>query len=259
MTTFRFVRTGARWLACTGALTFIPWPPGAPARPPSGGTLSAQAPVPPSIPPVPPGTSPQPGAPPTVPVAPRPPKPANAPDRLMTAQQLAFAAYPELRTQGLQIRVDESASGSTVTFGFATTDRDTILAVSRPREAQLVIEASFDAQNALSRALLRGTLAHTKERRQLKALTTGLADALDAGGAAFGPAKSAALLQQLDLTSLTPVLGALAVQSATFQQDASDDGIYWRVAATGAAGESLTLGFEPYQGRLVRFARGGGL
>jgi hypothetical protein len=225
--------------------------------PPSGGRLFAQQ-APPQIPAVPPGTQPRPGAPVAPPVQPRPPKPADAPDRLIAVQQLALVAYPELRTQGLQLRVDESGAASTITIGFATQDRDTILAVSRPREAQLVVEATFDPHNALTRALLRGTLAHTAERRRVKALTTGLADALDAGGAAFGPSKRAVLLQQVDLKSLTPMLGTLAVQSATLQQDASDDGIYWQVAATGTGGEALTLGFEPYAGRLVRVVRGGG-
>jgi hypothetical protein len=223
---------------------------------PAGGTTHAQA-LPatqalPGAPTAPPVVS----SPPVSPTPLYPPLPADRPERLMAAQQLALTAYPELRARGLQLRVEESVAGPTVTIGFAARDRDTVLAVSRPREAQLVIEATFDPQNALTQALLRGTLAHTKERRDLKALTIGLADALDAQGAAFGPANRAALLQQLDLPSLRPLLGALTVQTAEFHQDATDDGVFWQVAATGAGGESLTLGFEPYAGRLVRVSRG---
>jgi hypothetical protein len=184
--------------------------------------------------------------------------PGDRPERLMAAQQLAMAAYPELRTQGLQLRVEESGSASTITIGFAERDRDTVLALSRPRAAMLVIEATFDAANTLTRALLRGTLAHTAERRRVKALTTGVAQTLDAEGAAFGPTQQVALLDTLDLAGLRPFTGAVAVQGAVFQRDASDDGVFWQVAATTATGEAVTLGFEPYAGRLVRFARGGG-
>jgi hypothetical protein len=184
--------------------------------------------------------------------------PGDRPERLMAAQQLAMAAYPELRTQGLQLRVDESASATTITIGFAERDRDTVLAVSRPREAMLVIEATFDPSQTLTRALLRGTLAHTAERRRVKALTTGVAQTLAAEGAAFGPTHQAALLDTIDLARLRPFTGAVAVQGAVFLRDASDDGVFWQVAATTATGEAVTLGFEPYAGRLVRFARGGG-
>ena len=74
-----------------------------------------------------------------------------------------------------------------------------------------MIEAGFDALDAVHTALLRGTLAHTKERREMKAQTSGIAAALDAAGAKFGPAKRAALLQQLDLTSLAPLVGTVSV------------------------------------------------
>lgn len=223
-----------------------------------GRSLSAQQPTPPQIPAVPPGTQPQPGAPTSPPAAPPLAVPTNIPKRLMAVQQLAWAAYPELRTRGLQMRVEETASGETVTFGFADQDRPTILAVSRPREAQLVIEAAFDAQDAVHSALLRGMLAHTKERRQMKTVTTGLADALSADGAAFGPANGVALLQHIDLKSLQPLLGTLTINAPVFTHDATDDGLFWQVPTTSAIGEQLTLGFEPYLGRLVRLTRGGG-
>jgi hypothetical protein len=184
--------------------------------------------------------------------------PLDRPTRLMTVQALAWAAYPELRTPGLQLRAEEGASAATITIGVAERDRDTVLALSRPRAAMLVIEATFDAANTLTRALLRGTLAHTAERRRVKALTTGVAQTLDAEGAAFGPTQQVALLDTLDLAGLRPFTGAVAVQGAVFQRDASDDGVFWQVAATTATGEAVTLGFEPYAGRLVRFARGGG-
>jgi hypothetical protein len=180
------------------------------------------------------------------------------PKRLLAVQQLALAAYPELRNRGLQVRVEETTSGETITFGFDDRDRNTILEMSRPREAQLVIDTVFDAQDAVQTALLRGMLAHTKQRRQMKAVTTGLADALTADGAAFGPKNGAALVQKVDLTSLQPLLGTLTVNAPVFTQDATDDGLFWQVGATNATGQSLTLGFEPYLGRLVRLTRGGG-
>jgi hypothetical protein len=176
----------------------------------------------------------------------------------MAVQQLAFAAYPELRTRGLQVRLEETASGETITFGFDDQDGKTILELSRPREAQLVIDTVFDSQDAVHTALLRGTLAHTKERRQMKTVTTSLADALSADGAAFGPGNGAVLMQKLDLKSLQPMLGTLTLSAPVFTQDATDDGLFWQVGATDATGQSVTLGFEPYLGRLVRLTRGGG-
>jgi len=223
--------------------------------PASTGRLLAQRPSP-AIPAQPPGTQPLPGAPRALPVPPPLLLPADRPDQLIAVQQLALAAYPELRTRGLQVRVEAATGTSTITIGFAERDRDTILEASRPRAAMLVIEATFDTQQTLTRALLRGILAHTAERRRVKALTTGVAQTLAAEGAVFGPGDQAALLQQLDLRPVTALVGPLTVQGAQFTQDASDDGVFWTVTATTQAGETVTLGFEPYIGRLVRFARG---
>ena len=177
----------------------------------------------------------------------------------MAAQQLAMVAYPEVRTRGLQIRVEEGglgSPGSTVTIGFAERDRDDVVGLSRPRAAQLVVEATFDTADALTRAVLRGPLAHTKERRDVQALPTGWVEALDAAGAAFSPTKQTAFVTQLNLGGLTTIAGALAVRSTQFERGVPEDGMYWEVAATSAAGD-VTLGFEPYAGRLVKFVRGG--
>lgn len=192
-----------------------------------------------------------------LPTAP-PSRPADRPVRLMVAQQLAMAAYPELRTRGLQLRVDESGNGSTVTLGFSDRDGADLLALSRPRAAQLVVEGTFDAEDTLVRAVLRGPLAKTKERREVHALASGWTEALEAGGAAFAPTRQAAFVQQLDLAVVRPIAGAVTVQGTQFQRGPAEDGLYWEVAATTAAGEPITLGFEPYAGRLVRFAKGGG-
>ncbi len=59
------------------------------------------------------------------------PLPADRPERLMAAQQLAMVAYPEVRTRGLQVRVEETSGGTTVTIGFAERDRNDVLAQSR--------------------------------------------------------------------------------------------------------------------------------
>ena len=206
----------------------------------------------------PPATQPRPGAPVAASSVP-PPRPADRPVRLLAAQQLAMVAYPEVRTRGLQIRVEAGGLGSpvsTVTIGFAEQDRDAILALSRPRAAQLVVEATFDTTDALTRAVLRGPLAHTKERREAQARPTDWAQALEDDGAAFPPAKQAAFVQQLDLSVARTVAGSLAVRSTQFQRGVPEDGMYWEVAATSAAGD-VTLGFEPYAGRLVKVVRGG--
>jgi hypothetical protein len=183
----------------------------------------------------------------------------NPPARLIAAQQLAMAAYPELRGSGLQVRVDPRADGSTtITFGPAPQDGDTLLARSRPRTAVLVIDATFDAQDRLTRAMLRGPLARTKERREARAAGTDIGQALESRGAAYPPTQRAAFLQQLDLGAFTGITGALTASGATFQTGTGDDGLYWEVPATSALGEPVTLGFEPYAGRLVTFVRGGG-
>jgi hypothetical protein len=183
--------------------------------------------------------------------------PADRPARLLAAQQLAMTAYPELRTRGLQLRVETTETGSTVTIGFAERDRADVLGASRPRAAQLVVEATFDGDDHLSAAVLRGRLAKTAERRRIRALTSGIAQALDAEGALFGPTRREALLQRLDLGRFERVLGRLTASGATFQQGSTEDGLFWDVQTTTAAGEPVTLGFEPYAGRLVRVVKGG--
>jgi hypothetical protein len=184
------------------------------------------------------------------------PLPADRPVRLLAVQQLAMAAYPELRMRGLQTHVEETAQGATVTIAFAEHDRDTVLALSRPRAVQLVIEGTFDTLDALTGAVLRGMLAHTKERRDIGQRPSGWTQALDNAGAAFSPTNEAAFRQQLDLRVVTPITGTLAVQRTQFQIGLPTDGLYWEVATTSVTGEVVTLGFEPFAGRLVRFARG---
>src|SRR5260221_7860698 len=147
----------------------------------------------------------------------------------MAAQQLALVAYPEVRMRGLQVRVEEAGGGTTVTIGFAERDRDDVLAQSRPRAAQLVVEATFDAADALTRAVLRGPLAHTKERREVQALPSGWVEALDAAGAAFSPSKQTAFVTQLDLRTLQTIAGTLSVRSTQFQRGVPEDGMYWEV------------------------------
>jgi len=186
------------------------------------------------------------------------PSTVDRPERLLAVQQLAFAAYPELRTQGLQLRVESSSAGATVTFGFAQADRDTVLAVSRPRAAVLVIEATFDSQERLTRAVLRGTLAHLKERREARASGTDVARVLEDGGASFPPSKRAAFLQQLNLQVVKALAGTLTATDTTFQNGTTELPLYWEVSATSPLGDRVTLGFEPYAGRLVKFVRGGG-
>jgi hypothetical protein len=202
----------------------------------------------------------KPGLPPVAapPVWTPPARPATRPGRLMTAQQLAWAAYPELRTRGLQVRVDETTSGPTITIGFAERDREDVLGLSRPREAQLVIEAAFDASDALTSTVLRGPLTHAAERRRVRALPGGWTETLRAEGAVYGPDQRAKLLRDLPLTELAPVLGRLRASDAAFQNGAVDEGPYWAVTGTGASGSPVTLGFEPYAGRLVRVTLGGG-
>jgi hypothetical protein len=183
--------------------------------------------------------------------------PADRPLRLIAAQQLAMAAYPELRTRGLQLRVETTTTGATVTFGFAARDRADVRGASRPREAQLIVEAAFDGEDRIAAAVLRGRLARSAERRRIRALTTGIAEALEADGALFPPTKRAALLERLGLRAFDRVLGSLTAGSATFQQGSVDEGLYWEVATTSASGEPVSLGFEPYAGRLVRVVKGG--
>jgi hypothetical protein len=186
---------------------------------------------------------------------------ARPPDltRLQRAQQLAWAAYPELRTQGLQVRIDGGADpGSTrVTLAFAAHDREDVLGLSRPREAQLVVDATFDGNDGLAGARLSGPLTHAADRRRIRALASGWTEALRAEGATYAPDQQAALLRDLKLASLTTVLGRLTATGAAFQLGTPDDGLYWAVTATTASGAAVTLGFEPYEGRLVRVGGGG--
>lgn len=184
-------------------------------------------------------------------------QPQQHPTRLMAAQQLALAAYPELRTEGLQLRVDGNDE-SRITLGFASPDREDILGVSRPREAQLVMDTTFDTQDRLTGAVMRGPLAKVAERRRVRGMASGWTERLRADGAKYGPDRRAELLRDLDLPALAKVLGKLTRTGASFQMGASEDGLYWEVSATSAGGTPVTLGFEPYNGRLVRVATGGG-
>ncbi len=183
--------------------------------------------------------------------------PAMQPERLLQAHALALAAYPELARRGVQTRVEETAARTVITFGEAQPDRDDLMALSRPRAAQLVIEAAFDGANQLQRATLRGLLAHVPERRRIRALDGGWAAALDAGGARFGPARQAALLDQLDLRAVRRLFGSMRVENARFEAGAGDDALYWDVTALDPGGEVVHLGFEPFGGRLVKVQRGG--
>jgi hypothetical protein len=182
--------------------------------------------------------------------------PPERPQRLTAVLELAMAAYPEVRTQGLQLRVD-GADGERVTIGFASRDRDDILGVSRPRDAQLVVDATFDAADALKGATLRGPLAKVAERRRIRGLGGNWTEALRAEGAAYGPDKRIELLRDLNLPAFAKVLGRLTRKNAAFQLGAADDGPYWEVTATSSSGAPVTLGFEPYKGRLVKVATGG--
>jgi hypothetical protein len=177
--------------------------------------------------------------------------------RLQRAQELAWAAYPELRQQGLQFRIDASETATPrVTIGFAAHDRADVLGLSRPREAQLVVAATFDGADALTGATLGGPLTHAAERRRIRALASGWTDALRAEGASYPPDQPAALLRDLNLASLATVLGRLTATGASFQAGTADDGLYWQVAAATPSGAAVTLGFEPYRGRLVRVGGG---
>lgn len=218
-------------------------------------TLSAQTPLrqPPVAPPQPPST---PVPAPTPAILPLPPI-DQRPEALLQAQQLAFSAYPELRTKALQVRVEEGSGGPIVTYAEAGQDGADLLARSRPRPALLVIETAFDASHTLTRAVLRGALAHSAERRRVRAMASGWSAALDREGAAFAPTRQTKFVDQLDLTMVKPLVGSMTRQGTQFQTGPEQEGLYWEVAATTAAGESVTLGFEPYAGRLVRFVKGG--
>ena len=177
--------------------------------------------------------------------------------RLQRAQQLAWAAYPELRTQGLQFRVEDSDTASPrVTIGFAAHDRADVVGLSRPRETQLIVAAAFDGADGLTGATLSGPLTHAAERRRIRALASGWTEALANEGALYAPDQRVALLRDLNLPSLAKVLGRLTATGASFQAGTADDGLYWQVTATTASGAAVTLGFEPYKGRLVRVGGG---
>jgi hypothetical protein len=179
------------------------------------------------------------------------------PEALLQAQQLALAAYPELRQLGMQLRVEDAVSGPVVTFAEASHDSDDIVTLGRPRPAALVVETTIDATDTLTGAVLHGALARSADRRRIRALAFGWTQALDNEGAAFAPSRQAAFVQQLDLERLTPFAGTLTAGRTQFQRGVDDNGLYWEVAATNAAGEVVTLGFEPFGGRLVRFVKGG--
>jgi hypothetical protein len=176
---------------------------------------------------------------------------------LLKAQQLAFVAYPELRRIPTQMRVEERDGQLIVTYGEARQDREGLLALSRPREALVVIELTVDAAGALGSARLRGVLAKTAERRRIRAVPTAWTEALAREGARFTPTRRAQLLEQIDVAGLRRLLGTLQVQDASFQTGTAEDGLYWEVTGT-AGGAPVRLAFEPFEGRLIRIVRGGG-
>jgi hypothetical protein len=100
-------------------------------------------------------------------------------------------------------------------------------------------------------------LAHAAERRRIRALPSGWTEALRAEGALYAPDRRADLLRDLDLPTFAKVLGRLTATGAAFQAGSADDGLYWEVAATSATGSPVTLGFDPFAGRLVRVVMGG--
>jgi hypothetical protein len=215
--------------------------------------LAAQTPVGPA-PPAPPQPS---GTPPPLPrLLPLPPI-DQRPEVLLQVQQLALSAYPELRTKALQVRVETGSDGPIVTYAEADQDGDTLIARSRPRGALLVVETSFDSTHTLTRAILRGALAHSAERRRVRALTSEWSAALDREGAAFPPAKQATFVNQIDLRGVKSLLGSLTRQAVQFEIGPEEEGLYWRVATSSASGETIALDYEPFGGRLVRVVKGG--
>ena len=139
--------------------------------------------------------------------------PQAAPTRLLAAQQLALVAYPELRTEGLQLRVD-GAGESRITLGFASHDREDILGLSRPREAQLVVEATFDQQDALTSAVMRGRLAKVAERRRLRASLPTIASSHGRNGA---PARKRGSARQAFTNASCAASSASAAEPANRQ------------------------------------------
>lgn len=178
----------------------------------------------------------------------------------MQAQALVWQAYPELQQTGLQMRIEEGAADLTVTVGEAWKDRDDLLGLSRPRAAKLVGTFTFDGTNRLQRATLTGELTRVVERKRVRALPGGWAEALDGEQAAFAPGKQQELLQQLDVAGLRTLVADLVLDRAQFLAGTAEDPLYWEVTGTTPLGEIVRLGYEPYQGRLVRFERviGGG-
>jgi hypothetical protein len=174
----------------------------------------------------------------------------------MQVQRFVWDAYPELTTTGTQMRVDESGTDVSVTFGEAVKDRDDLLGLSRPRTASLVGTFTFDVAAALQKATLKGPLTHVAERRRIQALPSGWTAALEAEQASYAPTKQAALLQRAQVAKPRAALvGTLQLQGVQFKMGTADEPLYWEVTATGPAGEAIQLGYEPYQGRLIRFER----
>ena len=174
----------------------------------------------------------------------------------MQIQRFVWDAYPELTTTGVQMRVDDSGTEVSVTFGEAVNDRDDLLGLSRPRTASLVGTFTFDAAAVLQKATLEGPLTHVAERRRIQALASGWTAALEAEQAHYAPTEQTALLQRAQV-AMPPaaVVGTLQLEGAQFTRGTPDEPLYWEVTATGPTGEPIQLGYEPYLGRLIRFER----
>jgi hypothetical protein len=83
------------------------------------------------------------------------------------------------------MRVDDSRTDVSVTFGEAVNDRDDLLGLSRPRTASLVDTFTFDAAAVLQMATLKGPLTHVTERRRIQSLSSGWTAALEGAAGAL--------------------------------------------------------------------------
>ena len=210
----------------------------------------------PGVPTSPPPLVPPPVTPPPGRADPTPPPLSERPERLMQIQRFVWDAYPELTTTGAQMRVDDSGTDVSVTFGEAVKDRDDLLGLSRPRTALLVGTFTFDAAEALQKATLEGALTHVAERRRIQALPSGWTAALEAEQARYAPTKQLELLQRAQVAKPRAALvGTLQLEGAQFKMGTADEPLYWEVTARGPAGEAIQLGYEPYRGQLIRFER----
>lgn len=132
-----------------------------------------------------------------------------------------------------------------------------LLGLSGPREAQVIVCAAFDVQDALTGATMRAQLAKMAQRRRTWPLAGEWPDAFRTERAAYGPDNRVGLLRDLNLPGLAKVLGSLTRTGATFRAGMAQNWLHWQVSATSATGARVTLAFEPFNGRLARLATGG--